>query len=123
MPTPTSREAVLASLLALLENCRGCVLVTVEAGERGGATFRFPPLQTAATDEQLTECERDIIDLIREAGKRLTQAQVKAQLEAAGKIHGDSTVTHALAELTGDKRRLTSKRDEKGRGYGLAEWG
>jgi hypothetical protein len=120
--TPHSREAVLAALLALLDGIRGPVLVTVEAGEHGAATFRFPAVREPVPDADLTGCERDILGLVGEAGKRLTREQVVAGLEAAGHVHGESTVRHALANLTGAKKRLTNQRDGRGRGYGLAEW-
>ncbi len=65
------------------------------------------------------------MEVIREAGERLQGPQIKQRLEAAGRVHGDSTVNNALARLTGTKQVLTNivnDEDDFGEGYGLAEW-
>ena len=69
-----------------------------------------------------TPCERDILGLIEETDRRYTVVQVLAALEGAGKIHGESTVRKALANLCRRTGLLTNKRDSRGKGYGLVEW-
>lgn len=64
-----------------------------------------------------TECERDIVETIRSAGRRLTQPEVIEALAKANKIHGDSTIVKALARMVKDGRLTQVKR----RGYGIAE--
>lgn len=75
-----------------------------------------------ATDEELTECERDLVEILDVAGRRMTGDEIKDELQKAGKLHGDSTITKALPRLVHQKKRLTNRRDSYGRGYGLADW-
>jgi hypothetical protein len=46
----------------------------------------------AAPDRDLTECERDILAVIEEKGKRIKESVILPAFRAAGKRHGDSTV-------------------------------
>lgn len=69
-----------------------------------------------------TDAEQDILDVIREAGRRLTTAEVTAALDAANKRLGDSTIAHCLAELCQRKKLLTNRKDARGKGYGSADW-
>lgn len=64
----------------------------------------------------LTDCERDVLDVIRAAGRRLKREAILDALARADKIHGESTVARALASLV--KRRQL---DNPGRraGYGI----
>ena len=64
-------------------------------------------------------CRRDILDLVRSAGKPLTRKQVVRGLKDAGKAHGLGTVAKALAELTTGKE-LENPKDKKG--YRLPDW-
>jgi hypothetical protein len=68
-----------------------------------------------------TECEQDILDLLASAGRRLTTDEVLTGLDRTGKVHGDSTVVHALANLCRRRGTLTNGTDSHGRGYGLTE--
>jgi Fe2+ or Zn2+ uptake regulation protein len=77
---------------------------------------------TTAGRHELTPREKDILVLIEEAGHRMTVVEVLAALEAAGKIHGESTVRCALPYLRNVAKLLNNKSDDYGRGYGLAEW-
>lgn len=71
--------------------------------------------------DQLTECQRDILDAVRAAEKRLTGEDIKRALQAAEKLHGDSTINHTLAEMI-KAGLLTNRKDSYGKGYGLPEW-
>jgi len=68
-------------------------------------------------------CEADVVTIIRERGRRMTTEEVKRVLQTRNQVHGDSTVTKALADLCRRHGMLTNGRDGRGRGYGLAEWG
>lgn len=71
----------------------------------------------------VNDCGRDILALLEEVGRRLTGEQVRREFQARQKLHGDSTIAHALAELGPLHRALLSnRRDSYGRGYGLADW-
>lgn len=78
--------------------------------------------QPAQSGELLTECQRDILQAITDADKRLTNEEVKEALQEDGHIHGESTINMALADLTKRKKLLTNARDARGKGYGLASW-
>lgn len=71
----------------------------------------------------VNDCGRDILTLLEEVGRRLTGEQIRREFQARQKVHGDSTISHALADLGPLHRALLSnRRDSYGRGYGLADW-
>lgn len=125
-------EAKTAALMALLaELLRGGEPWRVLM-EHGGRRLRLSvgpvpaasaaPVARAQASAELTECERDILRVIGEAGGRLTTGKVLSALQEANCLHGDSTVIHALADLCRRKGKLTNRKDGRGRGYGLPGW-
>jgi hypothetical protein len=69
-----------------------------------------------------TTCERDIIDLIRAAGRRVLQPEIMDVLTKADRRerrHGESTVAKSLARMVRDGRLTHVTR----RGYGVANPG
>ena len=93
--------------------------VTVSLTVNVESALPVPPVQA----DTLTDSETDILALLEAAGRRMTMEQVKDQLQQAGKLHGDSTITKALPRLVHRKRLLTNGKDGRGKGYGLAGWG
>jgi hypothetical protein len=71
--------------------------------------------------EDLTACQEHCIEVLREAGHRLTQSQILASLAKHGYHDAESTVKLALAQMSRDGR-LTKDPDGNPRGYGLPEW-
>lgn len=67
---------------------------------------------------ELTECQRDILDTMRTAGHPMTKGQILAALEHGDKLHGESTVGYALANLR-DRGLITSPGRGKRGGYSL----
>jgi len=76
----------------------------------------------APVTHPLSDCEKDILMLIEEAGRRMTVGEVLRNLEAAGKVYGESTVRHALPYLRNVANLLNNATDDYGKGYGLVEW-
>jgi hypothetical protein len=70
---------------------------------------------------RLTVCQRDCIEIVREAGRRLTTDEVCQLLERTGKLHGYSTIKNALAFLC-KLGHLNNRRDGNPRGFGLPDW-
>jgi hypothetical protein len=68
----------------------------------------------------LSPCEKDCIEAVRKAGKRLPRASIISNLD--GK-HGESTIKNALASLTQKMHLLTNGKGQRAKGYGLREWG
>lgn len=66
------------------------------------------------------ECRRDILDVLRKAGRPMTRKELVKALREAKTAHGAGTVAKALAELTGGGE-LVNPKDK--RGYRLAAWG
>jgi hypothetical protein len=88
---------------------------------RDGRSIKLPAPQASAVPRvMLTECETDILAVIKAAGRRLTAEEIKEHLERALHIHGDSTIEHALARLV-KTGLVDNKRDARGRGYGIIE--
>jgi hypothetical protein len=92
----------------------GCLVVVWDA--RGmpalSAERRGPTGQRAG-------CKRDIVEVVREAGRPLTFKKVVKALREAGFRHGRGTVMKALAERTA-AGELVNHRDK--RGYRLPDW-
>lgn len=81
----------------------------------GSSLIRFA-VETAANNERaLTSCERQVLDFMATAERRLTMKEIRAGMEAAGNLWGKSTVQNALAELV-NRKLLVNDRDK--RGYG-----
>lgn len=63
-------------------------------------TIILEPHQTTVPIVDLyTDCERDCLQAIQDAGRRLKKWEIIDALTDAGKIHGDSTVGHSLTAL------------------------
>lgn len=77
---------------------------------------------TKATSARLSPGQQNIVDAIREAGRRLSQDQVLAALEAKHGAASIGTTKNYLAALV-KFGVLTNRRDVHPPGYGLAEWG
>jgi hypothetical protein len=69
----------------------------------------------------LTECQRDILEVIRASQSRLTTRGVCEALSLNQMIHGQSTVKLALSDLV-KSNHLTNCQKCRPKGYGLAEW-
>jgi hypothetical protein len=65
--------------------------------------------------------DREIIETLREKGRRLTTTELIAEMETRGLNPSESTVKKRLAELVKDKA-LDKDPNAKPRGYGLPEW-
>jgi Fe2+ or Zn2+ uptake regulation protein len=59
------------------------------------------------------ECKRDVMQVVREAGRALTRKEVVKALRLAGKDHGPGTVAKALADLT-SAGELVNLKDKRG---------
>ncbi len=70
---------------------------------------------------QATPCEADILDLVRLTPRRLTVVQIIDALETSGKLHGESTVRHALARLSRSGRLVPHRRAPCGYSLPAAE--
>jgi hypothetical protein len=70
--------------------------------------------------QDLTPCEKDCIEAIQKAGRRLHKKDVIAALKGE---HGDSTIGNALGRLTQELHLLTNNSGRGAQGYGLPEWG
>jgi hypothetical protein len=77
---------------------------------------------THVNHDKLTECQKDCIQTVREAGRRLTTRQMLDALQTAERIHGESTVKTALAYLCKLRLMDSRKNSPRGNGYGLPEW-
>jgi hypothetical protein len=75
----------------------------------------------ASADGRITDCLRDVIDLLARTNHRLTTSKIIDGLTAQGTPYGDSTVKATLAQAVRDEV-LTSKPDAKPPGYGLPRW-
>lgn len=69
-------------------------------------------------DASLTECQRDILNLIRSENRRLVTNRVLEKLEG---MHGESTIKGALADFVKDEY-LNNCSKCRPRGYGLPTW-
>jgi hypothetical protein len=129
MTTPTvtvSAESVLRghALAALvdLNSIAGPVSVTVEGlGLVAELTVR-PAGQMSPMGPGLTECARDVLDVLKTATRRLTRPEIIESMEAAGKVHGERTVADALATLLG-RRLIVGPRVGSRDGYGIRHVG
>lgn len=66
----------------------------------------------------ISDCERDVLDVLRAAGRRMTKPAIVEALERAGKIHGDSTVSFALSALRDRGEIITPRRGSRD-GYAI----
>lgn len=118
MDQPSRDAAILAARTAILAARTIDVSANVIEITSGDLhiIIRIKPAAPAGDD---TPCERDLLDLLARAPMPLTTQRVLAQLETAGKLHGESTVRHALARLVGAGKITNSRRPP--RGYRLAD--
>jgi hypothetical protein len=66
-----------------------------------------------------TECEADLLAVLRDARGRLTTMRVLDELDRRDMLHGEATVKRALARMVKDGVLVSNKRSP--RGYLLAE--
>lgn len=57
------------------------------------------PIVGSIGEAPMTECERDVIDTLKDAGRSLTTSKIIDAMIKAGKLHGESTVVKALARM------------------------
>ncbi len=128
-PEPSNREAVLAALRSLLDGARRPLVITIEDGAAPVAVLHLPPPtsspepaqarpQTRPDDER--DCRDDILTILREAGRRLTTAQILTDITRRNWPHGESTVKRYLADMMSDGW-LDNEPKERPPGYGLAK--
>lgn len=82
---------------------------------------RTPAQEPAAKTPRLSASERDIVAVLRKAGRRLTTARILSALEEAGLPASEGMLKQTLAAM----RRhglLTNDRNADPPGYGLPEW-
>ena len=87
----------------------------------GRECFEDAPPDAFATTIRLSPAEQDIVDVLREAGDRLSQSELLDLLSAKGKIPSVGT-TKTMAAAMVRHRILTQGSDSHGKGYGLPEW-
>lgn len=97
--------------------------VCITSGEmtpsRESATLAVTrPEQLSVADDDLTDCERDVIDVLRTAGHRMTTSQIFQATEAAGHLHGETTIRLALSHLV-KLHVLDNASHAQPRGYGV----
>src|SRR5262249_4888919 len=81
------------------------------------------PLGPRRDSPRLTPCQRDVVELLRRADRRMTTSVILASLSEANLRHGESTVKLALRDLKRPPLELLDNRqDTEPRGYGLREW-
>jgi hypothetical protein len=95
-------EVRLLQLLALIdewpaegvriESRFGRRVVSVRITPEGEDPAAPPPIR-------LTPCQRDCVETLRSAATPLTRVKLRAAMESAGKLWGESTVAKALADL------------------------
>lgn len=78
-------------------------------------------IESLLTDEEpapsrlvLSDLEQQIVDALRAAVRRLTKDEITAALEAAGQVHGDSTIRNALGRLLAMQMIESSQRKPYG---------
>src|SRR5438477_8297799 len=110
----TDPEKDLRSLVqAALEAGKSVKYTVIEISGDSGRSPVYP--------EDFTPCQEHCLEVLREAGHRLTQSQILADLAKRGYHDGESTVKLALAQMSRDGR-LTKDPEANPRGYGLPEW-
>ena len=77
-----------------------------------------PPARSASPPE-LTECERDILDVLRAAGRRLTRDEICDALDRVNKVQSVATVKRALSHLV--SAGTINSRKNKPFGYALSQ--
>jgi hypothetical protein len=82
---------------------------------------REPTARPAKQSPRLTDRQDEIVKVIREAGRRLTQEQVLDKLRAEHDKVSSGTTYNYLAALVRMKV-LTNRQDVEPPGYGLPEW-
>lgn len=68
-----------------------------------------------------TPCEEDILQTLHEVGHRMLVEQLLVEMEHRGRIHGESTIRHALARMRREKR-LSHDDETNPKGFGLPGW-
>lgn len=71
------------------------------------------PIVEISPPNKPTDCEWDILDAIRAAGRDLTRPKIQSAFDAKQILHGDSTIAHSLAAMV-RKGWLTSSRKRTG---------
>jgi hypothetical protein len=71
--------------------------------------------------DRLTPCEEDILQTLKEEGRRLGRKAVIESMKSKGRVHGESTIRNALSRLA-RRGRVTSGSGRGSEGYGLPEW-
>ncbi len=128
MSAPESnRDAVLAALLALLDTARRPLTVIVQDGAAAVASFNLPPAVPVPPSSKPTprpddnrDLRADILAVLREAGRRLTTAQILAELGRRSWHHGERTVRGYLGEMVTDGY-LDNDPKDRPPGYGALE--
>ena len=103
--------AVFDGLRRILSRASAPSPAETEAARRGAG----------ADGPDLTSCQRDLLEVIAAAEGRLVTDGVFLAMNAAGKIHGESTIKNALRDLV-KFELLTNCKGCRPRGYGLPSW-
>lgn len=72
-------------------------------------------------EHELTDCERDIIEVLRTVGARITCEELMRALQLSGKRYSDRTVYRALGKLK--EKGIVNSRHSKPYGYALNDRG
>lgn len=112
---PREREAIRAAraklLLAMARDVPGVAVRHDDAADTVTVSVTF----RAAEEAALTPCERDLLAVVRGRDPYpVTTTRVLAELERRGRLHGQSTVVHALASLARRGWLRSSRRAPRG---------
>src|SRR5262245_20521385 len=98
-PPSGARGAVLAALQFLLDSLHERATVTVRIRDGPLSRFVVPPPEPDRTDGGGASCREALLDVLRDAGHRLTTEQIVLGLEQIGSLASQRTVERCLAQL------------------------
>lgn len=111
-------QQALAELIELGAIPRPCNATVARNG--WAVTVTVAPEPTAvAPGLDLTDCERHVVVVLATAQERWTTARIQAELDRRGFIHGECTVSRALARLQRPPFSLLGNSRKVPQGYWL----
>lgn len=105
MPEPLSTPELLLELYAYRVIAdwpsvdREVTACVKHRGVEVAITLRPVGIPVVGTLPALTPCQRDVLEVIANSERRLTRPEIQDTLDKSDRIHGESTVRTALAEL------------------------
>ncbi len=126
-PPESNRDAVLTALRSLLDTARRPYTITITDGTSTVASFNLPPAapppnpsKPVPRPDDNRDLRADILAVLHEAGRRLTTAQILAELNRRQWHHGERTVRGYLGEMVTDGY-LDNDPKDRPPGYGALE--